>query len=148
MKRRAAALLCALVLVCQMGLWPARAAEEVCFIAVQQRGTARVGCHHALLGTGDICISRPVFLQERCARNWGSIISARPRICRSSPAAERHCCSIWKRERSATERERITIRWPFSAEMRFLWRVAGDAVFRPQLQSAEGPPGPPGADLQ
>ena len=34
MKRRAAALLCALVLVCQMGLWPARAAEEVCFIAV------------------------------------------------------------------------------------------------------------------
>lgn len=34
MKRRAAALLCALILVCQMGAWPVRAADEVFFIAV------------------------------------------------------------------------------------------------------------------
>ena len=34
MKRRVAALVCALILVCQMGVWPARAAEDVFFIAV------------------------------------------------------------------------------------------------------------------
>ena len=34
MRRRAAALLCALVLVCQAVVWPARAADEICFIAV------------------------------------------------------------------------------------------------------------------
>ena len=34
MRRRAAALLCALVLVCQAVVWPAKAADEICFIAV------------------------------------------------------------------------------------------------------------------
>ena len=96
MRRRAAALLCATVLVCQAVVWPAKAADEICFIAVNSEVLPLSDATMPFWVNGYLYIP-PAFLPGRCVRNWESIISGLRRTCPFCPAAGGHCCLTWKR---------------------------------------------------
>lgn len=120
MKRRAAALLCALVLVCRWACGRHGRRKRYASLPSTARCLPLSDATMPFWSGGYLYIPASIFTGT-VRKELGINYIRTSKNLRSSPAAEGSAVDL-ERERSVTERGQVTIRWPLSAEMRFLWR--------------------------